>query len=182
MPYRSDMPRVRGEKSPSLPAIIRSNGFISGTWTTAWTRTRSGNRIPIRWASSSDEAARGTPALRIRDSLRFAHRLATGRERRNANCGSSPEMNLVLFIWLLVVVVVWFWPSFPALRAGERSEPARSAGKENFISIFPGAAMHLLRGSHSQGRVRPAVVIQMDSAMGRLAGLQVAGKICVQPV
>src|SRR5882724_6699736 len=90
-------------------------------------------------------------------------------------------MNLVLFIWLLVVVV-WFWPSFPALRAGSLRSPARSAGKENFISIFSGAAMHLLRGSHSQGRVRPAVVIQMDSAMGRLPGLQWVGKICVQPI
>src|SRR6266404_1157517 len=55
--------------------------------------------------------------------------------------GSSPEMNLVLFVWLLVVVL--FLVSFPALRAGERSESARSAGKENFISKFPGAGMHL---------------------------------------
>src|SRR5882672_4025747 len=44
-------------------------------------------------------------------------------------------MNLVLLVWLLVVVVL-LRPSFPALRAGERSEPARSAGKEDFIQCL----------------------------------------------
>src|SRR5438445_13622343 len=90
-------------------------------------------------------------------------------------------MNLVLFVWL-GVVVVWLLPFFSALRAGECSEPARSAEKKDFISMFPGAAMHLLRCSHSQGRVRPAMVIQMYSAIGRLPGLQAAFKICIQPI
>src|SRR5216684_1440875 len=90
-------------------------------------------------------------------------------------------MNLVLLVWLLVVVVL-LWPSFPTPRAGERSEPARGVGKENFISMVPGAGMHLLRCCHSQGRVRPAMVIQMDSAMCRLPGLQLIFKICIQPI
>ena len=89
-------------------------------------------------------------------------------------------MNLVLLVCLLVVVVLW--PSFPALRAGERSEPARSAGKENFILRFPGARVHLLRGRHAQGRMRSAVVIQMDCALGRLPGLHLVFKIGIQPI
>ena len=90
-------------------------------------------------------------------------------------------MNLVLFVWLLVVVVLLL-ASFPSLRAGERSEPARSDGKENFISMCPGAGMHLLGRSHAQCRVRPMMVIQMDSAMSRLPGLQLTFKICIQPI
>ena len=90
-------------------------------------------------------------------------------------------MNLVLFVWLMVVFVL-FLRSFPTLCAGERSELAQNVGKEKFISKFSGPAMHLLRRSHSQGRVRPAMVIQMYSAIGRLSGFKVVFKIGIQPI
>src|SRR3984885_8216236 len=103
------------------------------------------------------------------------------RRLRRRGEGSSPEMNLVLYILMWFFAFVLF-PSPHCVVEVSVANRNGAVGEGKTRLIFCICAMHLFWRSQAQGRVRPAVVIQVYSLGGGPAGLRFGGKSGIQPI